>query len=126
MVRKRKYRPGRTPKEVALAQFRGYWEPEDLTSFHHDISSVVKNAMKGFGLDDRFSEEQIFEAWSSLVDPFVSEHARPIALDRKVLYIQVLHSTIHYELERMKGQILETMQKKFGKTHIRDVKFRLG
>lgn len=82
--------------------------------------------MKGLGLEDRFNEEQVFEAWSTLVNPFVAEHARPISLDRKVLIIQVLHSTIHYELERMKGQILAKMQAEFGEKNIRDVKFRLG
>jgi predicted nucleic acid-binding Zn ribbon protein len=90
------------------------------------MAKVVEGAMKGMGLKDRFNEEQVFEAWSTLVNPFIAEHARPVALDRKVLYIQVLHSTIHYELERMKGQILAKMQKEFGASNIRDVKFRLG
>ena len=109
-----------------MAQLRGYWEPQDLTKFHHTMSGAVEKAMKGIGLEERFNEEQVFEAWLELVEPFVAQNARPIALDRKVLYIQVLHSTIHYELERMKSQILAKMQQQFGSKHIRDVKFRLG
>lgn len=123
---RRKHRRPPDSKEIGLAQLRGYWEPEDLSKYSHDAVTVVEAAMKSMGLEQRFNEEQVFEAWSTLVNPFIAEHARPVSLDRKVLYIQVLHSTIHYELERMKGQILAKMQAEFGSENIRDVKFRLG
>jgi len=113
-------------KETILAEFRGYWEPEDLSEYTQAMSKVMVGALKGMGLEDRFNEEQVFAAWSTLVSPMIAEHARPISLERKVLFIQVLHSAIHYELERMKGQILSKMQAEFGAQHIRDVKFRLG
>ncbi|MDF1751141.1 MAG: DUF721 domain-containing protein [Verrucomicrobiales bacterium] len=125
MARPRK-RKKPTATETALAQLRGYWEPRDLSEYSHEMTKVVESAMKSMGLQDRFNEEQVFEAWSTLVTPFIAEHARPVSLDRKVLYIQVLHSSIHYELERMKGQILAKMQNAFGSNNIRDVKFRLG
>ena len=82
--------------------------------------------MKGLGLKDRFNEEQVFEAWKELVDTFVAQNARPLALERKVLSIQVLHSTVHYELERMKGSLLQRMQERFGAENIREIRFRLG
>ena len=123
---KRRYRRATTAKDIGLAQLRGYWEEEDLSKYNHDATTVVQAAMKGMGLEQRFNEEQVFEAWSTLVNPFIAEHAKPISLERKILFIQVLHSTIHYELERMKGSILAKMQKEFGSENIRDVKFRLG
>jgi predicted nucleic acid-binding Zn ribbon protein len=61
-----------------------------------------------------------------MVDKFVAENARPVSMKRNVLFIQVLHSTVFYELERMRGQILAKMQERFGKENIRDVQFRLG
>ena len=82
--------------------------------------------MKGLGLKDRFNEEQVFEAWNELVDNFIAHNARPISLERKVLSIQVLHSTVHYELERMKGGLLKKMQDRFGPENVRDIRFRLG
>ena len=124
--KRRRKRPNRTGKDIAMAQLRGFWEPEDLSRFHHAMPSVVEKAMKGIGLEDRFNEEQIFEAWTDLVPPFIAENARPVALDRKTLVIQVLHSSVHYELERMKGLILKKMQEQFGDRNIREVRFRLG
>lgn len=121
-----RYRPRRTVKDRVIAEWRGYWEPQDVAGYAHSVEDVVGTTLKGLGLKDRFHEEQVFEAWAELVDSFVAQNARPVALRRKVLQIQVLHSTIHYELERMKGQILAKMQERFGKENIRDVQFRLG
>ncbi|MEX2580494.1 MAG: DUF721 domain-containing protein [Verrucomicrobiales bacterium] len=119
-------RPNRSLKDRTMAQLRGYWEPEDMSRFEYDSETAVARTMKGLGLKDRFNEEQVFDAWNDLVDSFVAQNARPVALQRKVLSIQVLHSTVHYELERMKGQILQRMQERFGSENIKDVRFRLG
>ena len=119
-------RPRRSNRERALAQLRGYWEPQDVSQFEQDIEEAVEKTMKGLGLENRFHEDQVFDAWNSLVTPFVAQNARPVSMNRKVLYIQVLHSTVHYELERMRGEILRKMQEQFGSENIRDVRFQLG
>jgi predicted nucleic acid-binding Zn ribbon protein len=119
-------RPRRSNRERALAQLRGYWAPQDVSKFEQDMGGAVEKTLKSLGLENRFNEEQVFEAWSELVDGFVAENARPVSMHRKILYIQVLHSTVFYELERMRGQILSKMQDRFGADNIRDVKFRLG
>ncbi len=121
-----RYRPRRPLKDRALAEWRGYWEPQDVSRFEHEIDDVVGKTMKGLGLRDRFNEEQVFEAWNTMVDSFLAQNAKPLGLERKVLIIQVLHSTVHYELERMKGQLLQRMQAHLGKENIRDIRFRLG
>lgn len=82
--------------------------------------------MGGLGLQSRFNEEQVFDAWNAMVSNTLASHSRPISLQRKVLSIQVLQSTVFYELERMKGEILRKMQAQFGAEHIRDLNFRLG
>jgi predicted nucleic acid-binding Zn ribbon protein len=119
-------RPPRSQKDRALAQFRGYWEPQDLSAFERPIADALRNTMGKLGLKDRFSEEQIFAAWSELVDDFIAQHAKPVSLERGRLRIQVLNPSVHYELDRMRGQILRRMQERFGEKAIRDVRFTLG
>lgn len=121
-----RYRPRRPLKDRVIAEWRGYWEPQDVSTYEQEIESVVGKAMKGLGLKDRFNEEQVFEAWHEMVDNFIGSNARPVVLEKKVLSIQVLHSTVHYELERMKGQLLRRMQERFGAENIREIRFRLG
>lgn len=121
-----RYRPRRSLKDRAIAEWRGYWEPQDMSRHESTLAEATGKALKGLGLNDRFNEEMVFEAWHTLVDHFIAANARPVSLERRVLAIQVLHSTVHYELERMKGQILRRMQEQFGADKIREIRFRLG
>lgn len=121
-----RYRPRRSLRDRALAEWRGYWEPQDVSKYESTLATAVGKTMKGLGLSDRFNEEMVFEAWNEMVDGFVAANARPVSLERRVLSIQVLHSTIHYELERMKGELLRRMQERFGSEKIREIRFRLG
>lgn len=121
-----RYRPRRSLRDRALAEWRGYWEPQDVSKYESTLSAAVGKTMKGLGLNDRFNEEMVFDAWNEMVDGFVAANARPVSLERRVLSIQVLHSTVHYELERMRGELLRRMQERFGAEKIRDIRFRLG
>jgi hypothetical protein len=121
-------RPARKPKDYALAQLRGYWEPEEVEGYSKNAAGVVSDALNGLqaGLGKRFAEEEMLHAWSEIVGEFIAQHSRPIRIERKVLYIQVLQSAIHYSLERSKGDILEKMQTRFGRAAIRELRFRIG
>jgi len=126
ILKRMRYRPKRSTRDRALAELRGYWEPQDVSKYEQTFEDAVASTMKSLGLKDRFNAEQVFDAWNDLVDSFVAQNSQPVALTNKVLSIQVLHSTVHYELERMKGQILQKMQAQFGAENIREVRFRLG
>ena len=119
-------RPRRTNRERALAPLRGYWEPQDVSKYTRDSEAVVEKTLKGLGLGGRFNEDQVFDAWNHMVDDFIAQNAKPVGLQRGVLSIQVLHSTVHYELERMKGQLLAKMQDSFGRDNVKEIRFRLG
>lgn len=121
-------RRGRSTKDYALAQLRGYWEPEEVEDFEKDAATVLAKALNGLqaGLADRVAEEEVLSAWNDLVGSFVAEHSQPIRLDRKTLYVQVLQSAIHYTLERQKADLLQKLQTRFGARTIRQLRFRVG
>ncbi len=122
-----RYRKYRGASDRALAEFRGYWEPDDTSQFAHDeIGDVIGSTLKKLGLKSRFDEDQVKAAWREIVGEFVSQNSQPVGVNRKVLLVQVLQPAVHYTLERMKGQILQKMQARFGRDHIREVRFRIG
>ena len=125
--KKPRYRKKRTGADRALAQFRGYWEDQDLSIYaHDDIGKVVGSTLNHLGLKDRFDEGQVLDSWNEIVGDFVARNSRPVEVHRKVLVVQVLQPAVHYEIERRKGEILSRMQKRFGAKNIRGVRFRLG
>ena len=121
-------RRGLSTKDYALAQLRGYWEPQEVEGYEKDVGTVLSKALNGLqaGLADRVAEEEVLSAWNDLVGPFVAEHSQPIRLDRKTLYVQVLQPAIHYTLERQKADLLQKMQTRFGARTIRQLRFRIG
>jgi hypothetical protein len=125
--KKPRFRKYRGIRDRAVAEYRGYWEPDDTTAFVHDeIESVIGSTLKKLGLKQRFDEDQVKAAWHQVVGDFVSRNSQPIGVNRKVLLVHVLQPAVHYTLERMKGQILERMQERFGKENVREIRFRIG
>jgi len=125
--KKPRYRKYRGASARALAEFRGYREPDDTSAFAHDnIGEVIGSTLKKLGLKNRFDEDQVKAAWHDIVGDFVSRNSQPLGVNRKVLLVQVLQPAVHYTLERMKGQILAKMQARFGREHIREIRFRIG
>ena len=88
---------------------------------------VLPGLMQRLGLRERLHENEILEAWSSIVGEFIAAHSAPVALRESVLYVRVLQPSLHYELERIsKMDILRKLKQRFGVKIIRDVRFRVG
>jgi predicted nucleic acid-binding Zn ribbon protein len=88
---------------------------------------VLPNLMQRLGLRERLHENEIAEAWNSIVGEFIAAHSAPVALRESVLYVRVLQPSLHYELERVsKMDILRKLKQRFGAKIIRDVRFRVG
>ncbi len=93
----------------------------DLTA-----AALVPGILKKMGLAERLWEEQLRNEWEQLVGPQVARQARPGRIDRLTLYIYVRHPGWLSELSRYsQKQILENMQKRFGRDKIRNVRIQL-
>ena len=83
--------------------------------------------MKKMGINDRLTEGQIIGAWQEIVGEWFAKHTCPNRLKDGVLFVQVIQSTVLYELDRVwKPQILAKLKARFGARKIRDVKFRVN
>ena len=107
-----------------LEQWRGVPEVELPKNTHKVIGDVLPDVMKSLGLSDRYGEEEIGRAWTSIVGFPLCQQAMPTKLHRKVLHIRMIQPTIHYVLEGMREEILSKFQEQFG-TRISEVKFVL-
>ena len=83
--------------------------------------------MQRLGLRERLHETEVIDAWSKIVGEFIAAHSSPVALREGVLYVRVLQTALHYELEQVsKPEILRKLKKRFGGKTIRDLRFRIG
>lgn len=92
-----------------------------------ELAVEVGQVLKGFGLDEKFAENEVRNAWKGIVGDFIAQHTRPHSLIGRVLEVRVLQPSILYTLEReMKPRILSKLQAEFGRKAIKEVKFRIG
>ena len=92
-----------------------------------ELSDEVGLVLEGFGLQEKFTENEVRSAWKDIVGDFIAQHTRPHSLLQRVLEVRVVQPSILYTLEReMKPQILSKLQNAFGRKAINEVKFRIG
>lgn len=109
------------------AEWRGVYEPPDLTKFERQVGDVVQQILKRAGLNDRLAEETVVKEWSAIVGEFLAAQSKPMGLRGGVLQVAVMQSAVRYDLERnLKREILKRLQTRFGKSVVKDLRFVPG
>jgi len=91
------------------------------------VGDALADVMKKLGLGERLNEAQVLGAWREVVGDFLAQHSSPNRIVNGVLFVNVIQSAVHYELDRnLKPEILKKLRQRFGAKRIRDIKFRVG
>lgn len=90
------------------------------------LGALMPKILKEWKLDEKQRGDEIVATWRAVVGEFFAQHTKPDALKHGVLTIRVLHSTIQHTLTMEKGRLLAKLQERFGKTDIKDLRFRHG
>lgn len=108
-------------------EWRGLPQTSPVKDTYKPVSETLAKVMAGLGLKDRLREEEVLQAWGEIVGEFIAANSSPQSLKDGILYIRVLQSTVHFELDRIwKPQIIKKFKDRFGTRAVRDIKFRLG
>ncbi|MDQ2867738.1 MAG: DUF721 domain-containing protein [Verrucomicrobiota bacterium] len=114
-------------RATVLREWRGLPQPARSRDRWQMTGELLPLAMQKLGLRERLRENEVIEAWSSIVGEFIAAHSTPSALREGVLYVRVLQPSLHYELEQIaKAEVLRKLKTRFGGKTIRDLRFRLG
>lgn len=118
--------PRSTLRSRALAEWRGYGEPRPVMDRVQPLGALVGKTMLALGLGEMVRETEVLQAWKEIVGDFFAAHSQPSRLREGVLQVRVLQPAVHYEMERMKGQIAAKLRDRFGARVVRELRFRLG
>lgn len=114
-------------RAFVISEWRGLPDPPRKPDRTTSAADVIGGVMKSLGLGERLRQEQVLGAWRELVGDFIAANATPARLDRGTLYVRVLQSTMHYELDRVwKTKILAKFKERFGARAVRDIRFQVG
>ena len=110
-----------------LGEWRGSRVERNTAMFEHPVSDLLPGIMRKVGVQDQINAEAITEEWQAIVGDFLGSNSRPVKLQKRVLTIAVLQSTLLYMLEQeFKRDILAKVRARFGEKIVRDVKFTVG
>ncbi|MEY2600148.1 MAG: hypothetical protein RLZZ244_775 [Verrucomicrobiota bacterium] len=118
-----------TPKLKAriMAEWRGLAEEPFIQDTSRPVAESIHKLLRELGMSQRLRQEEIVGAWQEIVGDFIAKHSSPARLMDGILVIHVLQPTVHFELERVwKRTVLQKLQARFGRNHIREIRFRLG
>jgi predicted nucleic acid-binding Zn ribbon protein len=114
-------------RAAVIQEWRGLPSRKVKPDKWQSSGEVLPNLMQRLGLKERLHENEVIEAWTSIVGEFIAAHSAPVALRQGVLYVRVLQPALHYELEQIsKADILRKLKQRFGVRTIREIRFRLG
>jgi predicted nucleic acid-binding Zn ribbon protein len=110
-----------------LSEWRGYREKPAQPDRTQAVGETLERVMRQLGLEDRLTESQILSAWKDIVGDWFALHTCPDRIRDGVLYVRVVQSSVHYELDRnCKARIIQKLKLRFGPRRVRDIKFRIG
>jgi len=90
------------------------------------MDDLIPQILKTWKLDDRLKAEEMAGAWQNIVGVFVAQHTAPDGIKRGVLTIRLSQPALHHTLMMRKTDLLQKLQDHFGKTTIKDIRFRHG
>jgi predicted nucleic acid-binding Zn ribbon protein len=119
-----------TAKQSVLAEFRGIDLTDAEKARAHNakpIGELIPGILKGMGLERKQSELEILKVWNNLMDPVVSEHAKPVGIAKGTLFVNVDSNVWLDEIVRYRRrEILQRLHHSFGPDLIQRISFRVG
>lgn len=110
-----------------IAEWRGLPQTPERPERTATMGDAMRKVMTALGLKERLHAEEVLRAWHEVVGEFVAKHSCPQQLKDGVLTVRVLQPTVLFELDRVwKREILAKLKERFGKSAVREVKFRIG
>ncbi len=96
------------------------------SKFFSHIADVLPSAMAAYRSRDDGEMTRIWECWSTAVGPAISENARPAAFKGTLLIVHAASSVWVHQLQFLKKDIIEKVNRSLGKRLVKDIKFRIG
>ena len=73
---------------------------QDEISPPKQIGTVVSAALKGLGVSDMLTEDDVVRAWNQIMPPVITENTRPTGYKNGMIEVSVLQPSMRYTLDR--------------------------
>ncbi|HOJ43999.1 MAG TPA: DUF721 domain-containing protein [Syntrophorhabdaceae bacterium] len=89
------------------------------------IHEVIDRVLKKYKFDGDIDAYKVFSIWNDIVGTKIAEHAKPVKIREKVLYVSVDDPLWLAQIKYVKYHIIEKLCKNIKADIFRDIKFFL-
>jgi len=79
------------------------------------IGDAIQELLKSYHIKNKFDEANLVTSWEKLVGKPVAKHTKKVFVRNRVLFVELDSPSMKHNLNLHKGQLLEMLQKEFGK-----------
>ncbi len=94
--------------------------------FFFHIADILPSAIGAYRSKDDGELTQIWKLWNSTVGPAIAENTRPAAFKGTLLIVHAASSAWVHQLQFLKNDIIDKVNRSLGKKLVKDIKFRIG
>ena len=101
-------------RALALRQWR-HGDPvkAPLRNINH-AGKFLDGLLEEVGASGALEEKQLNDAWAKVAGDFISQNSKPESLKNGVLVLRVVQPALRFQLEQMKGKLLQNFKVELG------------
>ena len=90
------------------------------------IGDVLRDALKASKININLDTCKLWDLWDNIVGPAIARNAQPEVLKGNFLIVHVSGAPWMHQLQFMKEELIEQLNKALGKKTISDIRFKVG
>ena len=108
-------------RALSLRQWR-YGDPvkDPVRNIHH-AGDFLDQLLEEVGASGSIEEKQLHDAWAKVAGEFIYKNSKPESLKKGVLVLRVVQPALRFQLEQMKGKLLQNFKRELGEGVIKTI-----
>jgi predicted nucleic acid-binding Zn ribbon protein len=90
------------------------------------LGAIIDKLAEQLGVRNRLKMESIWELWDDEVGERIKTHTQVVGVKGDTLVVKVDNAVWMYQLVLLKGEIMEKINQRLGKTLIHNIHFKIG
>lgn len=88
------------------------------------LSEILKESLHSLKIDGKIQETRLLAAWPEIVGPILTTHTLGTNISKRILYVKLDSPLLRSELQMMRQNLIERLNKASGGETIKDIIFR--
>jgi predicted nucleic acid-binding Zn ribbon protein len=108
-------------RAMALRQWRHGDPVKDPVRNIHHAGKFLDKLLEEVGASGSIEEKQLHDAWAKVAGDFIAKNSKPESLKKGVLVLRVVQPALRFQLEQMKGKLLQNFKRELGEGVIKTI-----